>query len=96
MQENPPLCDECVSIRQELAEAYAKEWAAADRATRDAWSAVWGMIGGSEEDAERAEELSARATIKDRPRIRTALMKAMTHTAQTGHRIPLRPPEMSW
>lgn len=44
--------NECESIRRELAEAYAE--ALSDQPTRDAWDALHGLIGGTEEDAERA------------------------------------------
>jgi hypothetical protein len=84
---NPVHCDECQAIRRELTEAYAEEWASSDKSTRDAWDAVYKMIGGTQEDAERAEELLPKAQFRDRPRIRLVVQKMDEHMARTGHAV---------
>jgi hypothetical protein len=52
------FCRECETIARELGEAYADAWASCDRQTKEAWVAVYRMIGGTERDAESAEELT--------------------------------------
>lgn len=82
-------CSECQAIARELSEAYAEAWANADHQTREASLAVQKLLGGTEEDAERAEELVANAKPLDyRQRIQRALLKKYTHQARTGHKIP--------
>jgi hypothetical protein len=78
-------CDECQAIRRELAEAYTEEWASSDQATRDAWDAIYKLIGGTEDDAERVEELLPKATFRDRARMTLALRRAFVHKARAGH-----------
>ena len=46
--------EECVAVAQELGEAYADAWISCDQAFRDTWLAT-NLIGGTEEDLERAE-----------------------------------------
>jgi hypothetical protein len=87
---DPAPCDECQALHRELAEAYAEAWASSDERTRDAWDAVYKMIGGTEEDVERAGELLPTATFRDRPRVTLALQKAFMHKYQTGHAVPIR------
>jgi len=77
-------------MRRELAEAYAEQWAQSDQPTRDAWQAFYRMIGGTEEDAKRAEELVRGAKFQDRTRIKLAVKKMLRHRAQTGHKLSLR------
>jgi len=91
-------CDECQALRRELAEAYAEALESFDQPTNDAWEAMQRLIGGTEEDAERAIELSRAATYRDRPRIRSALTKVFVHCARSGHpleffRSARRPPK---
>jgi hypothetical protein len=94
-------CDECRAIAQDLRDAYADAWASSDQAVRDAWLATRKMIGGTEEDAQRAEELlkalppaeSYNARIPqslspDNPKYREALLNMFLHFARTGHRVP--------
>lgn len=50
-------CDECRALAQDLRDAYADVLASSDQAVRDGWLATYKMIGGTEEDAQRAEEL---------------------------------------
>lgn len=54
-------CDECRAIAEELSAAYAEVWMSITPEVRDAMlaarRAVLGMVGGAEEDAERAEEV---------------------------------------
>lgn len=57
----PVSCDECEAIARELAEAYAEAWASSDQHTKDAWTSVYKLIGRTEEDAERAENLAPSA-----------------------------------
>lgn len=46
------------ALRRELAEAYAEALESFDQPTKDAWEAMQRLIGGTEEDAERAIERS--------------------------------------
>jgi hypothetical protein len=91
MADDSRLCDECRAIRDQLVEACRERWAAMDQTTRDA-SAVRAMIGGTEQDADRALELVSRAKIEDDPRIKTVLLKAFPYKRRTGHPLPFRPP----
>jgi hypothetical protein len=50
-------CDVCRALAQDLRDAYADVWASSGQAVRDAWLATRKMIGGTEEDAQRTEEL---------------------------------------
>jgi hypothetical protein len=56
-------CKECEAIALELREAYADAWISSDQESRDAWIATYKLIGGTEEDAVRAEELVSSAQI---------------------------------
>ena len=80
-------CDECEAIAREVASAYAEAWASSDQNTKDAWTAVYKLIGGTEQDAEKAEELTTRARFRDPLTINRALQKKFSHEARTGHRI---------
>jgi hypothetical protein len=44
--ENCVFCEECETIAKELGEAYADAWASCDQKTKEAWVAVYKMIGG--------------------------------------------------
>jgi len=81
------VCEECKAIAQELSEAYADAWASSDQASRDAWTATYRLIGGTEEDAERAEALVPAARFRDPSRINRALHNKFAHQARSGHRI---------
>jgi len=80
-------CDECQAITRELREAYADAWTSSDRASRDALAAIHKMMGGTEEDAERAEALIPRARFRDAPRISRALKRKLAHEARSGHKV---------
>jgi len=84
---NDPICEECQKIKRELREAWAEAWLSAGEEFRTAWV---GLIGGTEEDAVRAEEIFPRAKIPGADRVRQAVFKKFRHEAQTGHKIPLR------
>jgi ABC-type nitrate/sulfonate/bicarbonate transport system substrate-binding protein len=90
-------CEECQALRRELAEAYGEAWESCDQATKDAWAAMYKLIGGAEEDVERAIDLSGAATFRDRPRLRSVLSKAYGHCARSGHSLAsirsARPPK---
>jgi hypothetical protein len=85
---NPASCDECEAIARELDEAYLEAWISSDQTTRDAWIATYKLIGGTEEDAARADELIPRARIRNPLRIRQALVKKFTHEARSRHKVP--------
>jgi hypothetical protein len=80
-------CEECRKITMELREAWAEAWLSADDEFRAAWLA---LPGGTEEDAQRAEELFPKANINNAERVRQAVIMKFRHEAQTGHKIPLR------
>lgn len=86
---NAAACDECRKIKVELREAWRDAWFSADEEFRAAWL---GLLGGTEDDAARAEELFPKANIerKRAERVRQAIMAKFMHEAQTGHKIPLR------
>lgn len=89
-----PSCAECEAIARELGEAYLKAWSASDRGTQAAWSAIYKMIGGTETDVERAEELlrEAKPVSLNVSRI---LRRKFQHEARTGHKLrrPFRNPQ---
>jgi len=82
-------CEECVAIAQEFGEAYADAWISGDQAFRDAWLATYNLIGGTEEDAERAEALASPAGSPRPLRINRALLRKFAHEARSGHKILL-------
>lgn len=97
----------CRALAQDLRNAYADFWASSDQAVRDAWLATHKMIGGTEEDAQRAEELlralpqaetyDARippALFRDNPKFCEVIRNMNQHLARTGHsvRVPNYPP----
>jgi hypothetical protein len=100
-------CDECRAITQFLRDVYADAWASSDQTVRNASLAIHKMTGGTEEDAQRAEELlralpqaessSARIPVPlslDNPKYREAIRNMALHFVRTGHivRAPIRPP----
>lgn len=97
------FCRECEAIAEELAQAYADAWASSDPETKTAWIAVQRMIGGTEQDVERAEELARKFELREPSlaKIEDAyfpgpfgkvLQRKFAHEAHTRHRISF-PPE---
>jgi hypothetical protein len=95
-------CDECRALVQDLRDAYAD--ACSDPAVRDSWLATHKMIGGTEEDAQRAEELLKALPKAEKygtgipqglslvnPKLREAFRDLALHFARTGHSV--RPPD---
>jgi hypothetical protein len=95
-------CDECRAIAQDLRDAYADVWASSGQAVRDAWLATHKMIGGTEEDAQRAEGLLKALPQPERydaripqaaspvnPKFHEAFRNMFLHFTRTGHRVRL-------
>jgi hypothetical protein len=86
-------CTECQAIAVQLRDAYFDAWASADRKTQDAWLAAHKLMGGTEDDAERAEELLGSYRLGENHRTEgltragQALIKKLIHEARTGHKI---------
>jgi len=93
-------CDECRALAQDLRDAYAD--ASSDPAVRNAWLATQKMIGGTEEDAQRAEQLLKPLPQAGRydtripqglsqinPKLREVFRKLALHFARTGHTVRL-------
>jgi hypothetical protein len=91
-------CDECRALAQDLRDAYVD--ASSDQAVRDAWLATRKMIGGTEEDAQRAEQLLKplpQALRYDtripqglslvNPKLREVFRNMALHFARTGHTV---------
>jgi hypothetical protein len=95
-------CEECIEIARELNEAYAdgrsepvsakSNLSVEAERIQAASEALRGLIGGTEEDAERADELLA--TYRYKPlsytgkvsaAAMTALRRCAQHVARTGH-----------
>jgi hypothetical protein len=81
-------CSQCQAIARRLSEAY-NEGCLRNQAAKDALDA---LIGGTEDDAERADELLATYRFQAAPglqdvpeRIRVAIQQASLHTIRTGH-----------
>jgi hypothetical protein len=102
------LCEECVNIAHELDEAFAELWLSADQNFRDAWRASIKLMGGTEEDMQRAEELFPKARNSQQAvasklhehfferngRVVAAVRRKLMHLALTGHNVPYpSPPE---
>jgi hypothetical protein len=99
-------CQQCRIIAEEIAAVYADSWASSDQKFKDAWIAIYKMIGGTEEDAARAEEILSglradpfrqlrlaldQSSAEVGPaRIREAIMRKYKHQALTGHTIRAR------
>jgi uncharacterized protein YfkK (UPF0435 family) len=84
---NRASCHECEAIAQELGEAYAEAWTSCDQASRDAWVAMYELIGGTEEDVVRAEELISHARFQDLRRLHQTLRRKLAHEGRSGHKI---------
>lgn len=93
-------CAVCRALAQEIRDAYADLWASSDQAVRDAWLATHKMIGGTEEDAQRAEELLKALPQRERydtripqelpqlnPKLCEAFLNIALHFARTGHTV---------
>jgi hypothetical protein len=96
-------CDVCRALAQEIRDAYADLWASSDQAVRDARLATHKMIGGTEEDAQRAEDLLKALPQTERhdpripqgfsrvnPKLREVFQNMALHFTRTGHTV--RPP----
>jgi hypothetical protein len=86
------VCNDCVAIAGELREAYAEAWKSDRGRLRIASMAAYRMIGGDEEDVERAEKLVRQLRAADIPglqlsRAGRAVLAAITHRAMTGHNV---------
>ncbi len=81
-----PACDECRRIALELREAWTEAWLSTDDEFRAAWT---GLLGGTEEDLARAEEIFPRTKVANADQLRKVVMKKFEHEALTGHKIPL-------
>jgi len=81
------VCEECEAIARELGKAYADAWTSCDQASRDAWTATYSLIGGTEEDAERAEALVPAARFRHPLRINRALHRKFAHEARSAHKV---------
>jgi hypothetical protein len=102
-----PTCQECQSIAEAIAAAFADTWESSDHKFKDAWIATRKMIGGTEEDAARAEDILSgyraeplrhfrfaageRSSEVAPARIREALSRKYEHEALTGHKIQSGP-----
>jgi hypothetical protein len=87
-------CEECVKIAQELNEAFAELWLSADQNFRDAWRASIKLMGGTEEDMQRAEELFPKAKNEGNAKVAAAIHRKFMHLALSGHNVPYPvPPE---
>ena len=58
-----------------------------DEESRDAWIATYKLIGGTEEDSVRAEQLVSAAQFRDPLRINQALSRKLAHEARSGHKV---------
>ena len=84
---NRVTCKECEAIALELREAYADAWISSDQGSRDAWIATYKLVGGTEEDAVRAEELVSSAQFRDALRVKQAIRRKFAHEARSGHKV---------
>ena len=81
-------CPECLEIARELREAHNQ----AHEQNHAAWDALKALIGGSEQDAERADELLAPYRFQQVPALppvsaalEMAMRKSQAHLMRTGH-----------
>lgn len=87
-------CEECVKIADELNDALAELWLTSDQSFRDAWRASIKLMGGTEEDMQRAEELFPKARNEPNAEVVIAVRRKLMHLALTGHNVPYPvPPE---
>ena len=85
--DNRAACQECLAIARELDEVYADAWISGDQAFREAWIATYQLIGGTEEDFTRAEEMAPFPVSAESKKIDRALLKKFAHEARSGHKI---------
>ena len=85
-------CSECQAIARQLSEAYIERYLR-NQSAKDALDA---LIGGTEDDAQRADELLAAYRFQAAPglqdvpeRIRIAFQQAGLHMIRTGHFIKI-------
>jgi hypothetical protein len=102
--EKNTTCAECLEIARQINEAYADERSKVDpyapspstgtERTQAASRALQALIGGTEEDAERADELldpfryqlsPGVPQLRFPPQILAALRRGFQHTGRTGH-----------
>lgn len=88
---NPVVCGECREIAAEIIHSYQETWASADQSLREAWEARNKLIGGTEEDVLRAEEVFPKAKPTTNSAIGRAILRKLAHEAMTGHKVP-KPP----
>lgn len=86
MSDEPQPCDECLAIRKEWLEL----WAAMDEPTREASVAIRALVGGTEEDADRAQELVSKAKIPAPSQAMVLIQKAYVHKMRTRHALPFK------
>ena len=87
--ENRWQCSECAAITAELAQAYTEAWSSGNQDFRDSWLATYKMIGETEDDFARAEELPSFPASHASERINRAFLEKFAHEARSGHRIVL-------
>ena len=91
-EDQSAVCPECQAIARQLSEAYA-EGCLRNQTAKEALDA---LIGGTEDDAERADELLATYRFQAAPglqdvpeRIRVAIRQAGLHMIRTGHFVKI-------
>ena len=87
----PVDCRECREIADEIIRSYEEAWGSADQSLLDAWEARNNLIGGTEEDVLRAEELFSKIKPNTSAAIGLAILRKFAHEGMTGHRVP-KPP----
>jgi hypothetical protein len=65
-------CNECEAIAQELRDLFANAWDSSDEVSKDAWIATYKMIGGTDAEVIRAEELIPASQIRESSRIKAS------------------------
>jgi hypothetical protein len=94
---NATPCEECQAIAEELRNAFAEMPPRLKDEYRADGEAFRRMIGGTEEDVERAEGMAGefrQSGWSDRPegrypRIQKAFRRMVMHRFRTGHGVPL-------
>ena len=84
-------CAECREIAEEILRSHCDLWISGDQAFRDAWLARNRLVGGTEEDVLRAEELFPKARTNPSPAVGRAVMRKLADEALTGHKVPIPP-----
>jgi hypothetical protein len=94
-------CRECEAIAIEINDAFREAWASKDQRFRDACTAAYRLLRGTEEDLERAQELLPKfkpdlnlsegvprfTPNLDLSRTGHAVRRKFAHEALTGHKI---------